>query len=93
MKGTPRGGRRRVLLLFAIPALAFTAACAQPADDAPVADATMSAQDPVTSYTADDVLLASAKVALPQRNNAGACRANRSTSAGRRIRIAPRVAA
>lgn len=68
MKGTPRGGRNPVLLLFSVPVLAFLAACNEPAADAPVVEepaAAEATQEPVTDYTADDLLLASTKVALP----------------------------
>lgn len=68
MKGTPRGGRRRVLLFISIPAFAVAAACAGPAADVPAADEPAAAdapQESVTNYTADDLLLAATKVALP----------------------------
>jgi cytochrome c5 len=69
MKGTPRDGQRRVLILLPALALGLAAACAQPATDtataADTAAAAAAAQQPVTSYTADDLLLASTKVALP----------------------------
>lgn len=67
MTGTPRDGFRRVPLPIPILALALFAGCAQPAaDTAPEAGAPGdAAQQPTATYTADDLLLASAKVALP----------------------------
>ena len=66
MKGSPRDVRRRVRCLLSILPLSMAAACAQPAGDtAPAADTTAAAQQPTAAYTADDVVLASAKIGLP----------------------------
>lgn len=66
MDGSSREVRHRVLVSLSILSFAFAAACAQPAADAaPGADTAAVAQQPVTTYVADDVILASAKIGLP----------------------------